>query len=228
MFAETLEWAPSESTTILIVALAVFLGDWINGWAKGAGLLLPGFLSAMLAGVVLTNLADWTRLRLDFEPIQKGGEVALNLFLVLSLMSVKLIAVAAILGPLAVNVLLQIAVIVAIAYFALFRLLGRNYEGGDGVRLPWLRHILDARRDGYHGRGLAPLRSGAEGVPADHAGGVVLRRPCECPRGEGIPGAADVQRGAAGRCRLTQRTPTISMASSTAGADRCRAGTNYR
>ncbi|MEE1658282.1 sodium/glutamate symporter [Microvirga sp. CF3062] len=120
-------------STILVIAIAVLLGDRINAWAKDAGLLLPGFLSAMLAGVLLTNLADWSRLRLQFGPIQKGGEVALNLFLVLSLMGTKLITVAAILGPLVVNVLLQIAVIVAIAYFALFRLLGRDYEAAVTV-----------------------------------------------------------------------------------------------
>jgi ESS family glutamate:Na+ symporter len=48
-------------------------------------------------------------------------------------MGTKLIAVAAILGPLVVNVLLQIAVIVAIAYFLLFRLLGRDYEAAVTV-----------------------------------------------------------------------------------------------
>ncbi|TGP24900.1 MULTISPECIES: sodium/glutamate symporter [unclassified Mesorhizobium] len=143
-FAEPQKEAPGASqegrgnlesilATILIVAVSVFLGDKLNSWAKGAGLLLPGFLSAMLAGVFLTNLADWTRIRLDSDPIQKGGEVALNLFLVLSLMSTKLIAVAAILGPLFVNVLLQIVVIVAIAYFVLFRLLGRDYEAAVTV-----------------------------------------------------------------------------------------------
>jgi ESS family glutamate:Na+ symporter len=120
-------------STILIIAISVLLGDRINAWAKDAGLLLPGFLSAMLAGVFLTNLADWSRLRLQFGPIQKGGEVALNLFLVLSLMGTKLIAVAAILGPLLVNVLLQIVAIVAIAYFVLFRLLGRDYEAAVTV-----------------------------------------------------------------------------------------------
>jgi ESS family glutamate:Na+ symporter len=120
-------------STILVIAITVLLGDRINAWAKNAGLLLPGFLSAMLAGVFLTNLADWSRLRLQFGPIQKGGEVALNLFLVLSLMGTKLIAVAVILGPLVVNVLLQIVVIAAIAYFVLFRLLGRDYEAAVTV-----------------------------------------------------------------------------------------------
>ena len=65
-------------STVLMVAISVFLGDQLNAWAKDAGLLLPGFLSAMLAGIVLTNLADWFRSDLEFEPIQKGGEVALQ------------------------------------------------------------------------------------------------------------------------------------------------------
>ncbi|WP_426129312.1 sodium/glutamate symporter [Pararhizobium sp. PWRC1-1] len=43
-------------------------------------------------------------------------------------MGTKFIAVAAILAPLLVYVMLQIVVIVAIAYFILFRLLGRDYK----------------------------------------------------------------------------------------------------
>lgn len=120
-------------STVLMIAISVFLGDSINAWAKDAGLLLPGFLSAMLAGILLTNLADWFRFRLEFEPIQKGGEVALSLFLVLSLMGTKLIVIGDILAPLVVNVVLQIIMIVALAYFVLFRLLGRDYDAAVAV-----------------------------------------------------------------------------------------------
>jgi ESS family glutamate:Na+ symporter len=185
-------------STILMVAISVFLGDKINAWAKDAGLLLPGFLSAMLAGILLTNLADWWRLRLEFEPIQKGGEVALNLFLVLSLMGTKLIAVGAVLGPLVVNLLLQIVVIMAIAYFVLFRLLGRDYDAAVAVGgFLGFGIFLHARRDGDHGRGRAPLWPRAQGVPADHVGRVVLRRCRECPGCKGAPCLADVRDGIA-------------------------------
>lgn len=120
-------------SSILVIAISVYLGDQLNIWAKSAGILLPGFLSAMLAGIVMTNLADVFRFRLEFEPIQKGGEVALNLFLVLSLMGTKLAAIGAILTPLAINLALQILAIALVAYFILFRLLGRNYDAAVAV-----------------------------------------------------------------------------------------------
>lgn len=115
-------------STVLVFALAVYIGERLNMWARDLGLLLPGFLSAMLAGVAITNLADVVRYKLDFAPIEKCGAVALQLFLVMALMSISLISVAAILVPLAVNVAVQVAVTVAVAYFLLFRLLGKDYD----------------------------------------------------------------------------------------------------
>jgi ESS family glutamate:Na+ symporter len=114
--------------SLFVIALSVYLGEQLNDIARDAGLLLPGFLSAMIAGVVITNLADLFKYRLAFEPIETGGAVALQLFLVIALMATPLISVAQIIVPLAINVVIQVGVTVAIAYFVLFRLLGRDYE----------------------------------------------------------------------------------------------------
>jgi ESS family glutamate:Na+ symporter len=111
-----------------VLALAVLMGEKLNQYAREAGFLLPGFLSAMIAGVVITNLADIIKHPLEFGPIEKGGAVALQLFLVIALMSTPLISVAVILVPLMLNVAIQVMVTVAIAYFVLFRLLGRDYD----------------------------------------------------------------------------------------------------
>lgn len=115
-------------TTVFLILLAVSIGEHLNAWAAHAGLLLPGFLSAMIAGVIITNLADAVGYKLDFAPIEQGGALALQLFLVMALMSTPLISVAEILVPLMLNVVIQVAVTVAIAYFILFRLLGRDYD----------------------------------------------------------------------------------------------------
>lgn len=113
---------------MFVILLAVGIGDQLNGLAAQAGLLLPGFLSAMIAGVIITNVADAMGYRLDFAPIEQGGALALQLFLVMALMSTPLISVAAILVPLVLNVAIQVVVTVSIAYFILFRLLGRDYD----------------------------------------------------------------------------------------------------
>jgi ESS family glutamate:Na+ symporter len=115
-------------TTVFLIALSVMVGEQLNVLAAQAGLLLPGFLSAMIAGVVITNVADAVGYKLDFAPIEQGGAVALQLFLVMALMATPLISVAAILVPLMLNVVVQVAVTIMIAYFVLFRLLGRDYD----------------------------------------------------------------------------------------------------
>jgi len=114
--------------SLLMVTVSVYLGEIINGWAAAGGLMLPGFLTAMLAGIVLTNAADALRRPLDLEPVAMGGEIALNLFLAMSLMSTPLLAIAAIIGPLLLNAAVQVLVILAVAYFIVFRLLGRDYD----------------------------------------------------------------------------------------------------
>jgi glutamate:Na+ symporter, ESS family len=119
--------------TLLILSIVVMLGEMLNDWARGKGLIMPGFLTAMLAGVVLANIVDVLRYRLDSTLIEKAGDIALNLFLVISLMSVKLATVAAILAPLAINLALQLALALAIGYFVLFRLLGRDYDAAVSV-----------------------------------------------------------------------------------------------
>ena len=114
--------------TLLMVAVAVYLGEIINGWAAAGGVMLPGFLTAMLAGIALTNAADALRWPLDLQPVAMGGEIALNLFLAISLMGTPLLAIAAIIGPLLLNTAVQILLILAVAYFVVFRLLGRDYD----------------------------------------------------------------------------------------------------
>jgi ESS family glutamate:Na+ symporter len=114
--------------SVFVIGLSLYIGEHLNDLARGLGLLLPGFLSAMVAGVLITNLADVFRLKLAFAPIERGGAIALQLFLVIALMATPLISVAQIILPLAINVAIQVGITVAVAYFVLFRLLGRDYD----------------------------------------------------------------------------------------------------
>lgn len=114
--------------TMLLIAVAVGIGQRLNEWAVQANLLLPGFLTAMLGGVLISNLSDLFGKKLDMRPIENGGEWALQLFLVMSLMSLRLWTLAVAAGPLLLNVVLQIAVTTLVAVGILFRLLGRDNE----------------------------------------------------------------------------------------------------
>ena len=119
--------------SFLFITASVLIGMSFNSWARGAGLVLPGFLTAMLAGVLITNVADLVGKKIDFAPIERDGEFALQTFLVMFLMSLKLWTLGGAVVPLVVNVALQVAVTASIAYFVLFRLLGRDYDAAITV-----------------------------------------------------------------------------------------------
>ena len=95
--------------------------------------MLPGFLTAMLAGVAITNLADAIGAKIDFAPIERGGEIALQAFLVMYLMSLKLWTLGAAIGPLMANVAIQVLVTALIGVLLLFRWLGRDYDAAVTV-----------------------------------------------------------------------------------------------
>ena len=113
---------------LLLIFLAVALGERLNVWASHLGLVLPGFLTAMLAGVAITNVADATGAELEFAPIERNGEIALQVFLAISLMSLKLWTIADAVPPLLTNVAAQVTVTTAVALLVLFPLLGRDYD----------------------------------------------------------------------------------------------------
>jgi ESS family glutamate:Na+ symporter len=114
--------------TLLLLFVSVALGDLLNRWGTTAGVVLPGFLTAMLGGVLITNLADLAKVRLEMAPIERGGEIALRAFLVMYLMSLKLWTVGAAITPLSLNVAAQVAVTAILAVAVLFPLLGRDYD----------------------------------------------------------------------------------------------------
>ena len=128
--------APPIATIMLVLLLivgAVIAGDAANQWARGAGLTLPGFLTAMLAGVAITNLGDAFGAKLDLAPVERGGEIALQAFLVMYLMSLKLWTLSAAFTPLLVNVAVQVLVTVLVGTVILFRWLGRDYDAAVTV-----------------------------------------------------------------------------------------------
>lgn len=129
--------APASISTVirvlLVIVVAILMGDAANNWAREGGMVLPGFLTAMLAGVLITNVADAIGINMDLPPIERGGEIALQVFLVMYLMSLKLWTLGAAIGPLMANVAIQVVVTVLIGVLVLFRWLGRDYDAAVTV-----------------------------------------------------------------------------------------------
>ena len=133
--AKSVQAAPIATVmlTLLLIVAAVLAGAAINDWARSAGFVLPGFLTAMLVGVAITNFGDMLGVRMDFAPIERGGEIALQAFLVMYLMSLKLWLLGSGIGPLLANVAVQVVITTLIGVLLLFRWLGRDYDAAVTV-----------------------------------------------------------------------------------------------
>lgn len=132
--------APSESSAeetyslalalrvMLVIAVCLSLGEVLNRWLFDNDIKLPGFLTAMLVGIVITNLADRYRRPLPGSVFDKVGEISLQLFLAMSLMSMDLSSLAASFGTISVVLMIQILVITLFAALVIFRVMGGDYD----------------------------------------------------------------------------------------------------
>ncbi|MHC4949320.1 MAG: sodium/glutamate symporter [Planctomycetota bacterium] len=114
--------------TIFALAICIAVGDWINRWLFSAGVMLPGFLTAMVVGIILTNVADLFRVRTSRASVDTIGDVALQIFLSMSLMSMQLASLKEAAGPIVLVLFCQMVVISVFAVFVVFRLMGRDYD----------------------------------------------------------------------------------------------------
>lgn len=114
--------------TLLLLAICVWIGAELNELLRERGTVLPGFLTAMAVGIMLTNLADWRGRPVDPPTLNLFNDVSLHLFLAMSLMSMQLTQLAGSLGGVLVLLVLQVVLTVAFAIFVIFRLCGRDYD----------------------------------------------------------------------------------------------------
>jgi ESS family glutamate:Na+ symporter len=93
------------------------------------GVTLPAYIGAMLVAAVIRNLDDAVGvIRLSQRTIDDLGGTALSLFLVMALMTLRLWDLVGVALPLAIMLVLQVAVIALIAATIVHRLMGRDYE----------------------------------------------------------------------------------------------------
>lgn len=115
-------------TALLVLAICVVLGSLVNEFLSNKGFLLPGFLTSMLVGIIITNLADIADIEIQPATIEKFGEVSLNVFLSMSLINMKLWTLAEAAAPIFLVLVAQVLVMTAFAVFVVFQFTGRNYD----------------------------------------------------------------------------------------------------
>jgi glutamate:Na+ symporter, ESS family len=114
---------------MIVLAVAMGLGSILSRWFTDMELTLPAYIGAMMVASVLRNIDDATGwLKIDPAAMDFVGGFALNIFLVVALMDLKLWQLAGQALPLFVILAAQVVVIAAFALTASFRLMGRDYD----------------------------------------------------------------------------------------------------
>lgn len=115
--------------TIMIAAFAMGLGSIVSYYFQSIGWTLPAYIGAMIIGALLRNMDDKTRWFRINQPIMDFvGGIALNIFLIVALMDLKLWELVHLAIPLAAILLTQVILVVLFALTVSYRLMGKDYQ----------------------------------------------------------------------------------------------------
>jgi ESS family glutamate:Na+ symporter len=121
--------AASLINTLFVVLLCLAGGKVLVGLMAGTGFILPDFVFSLLLGVVIRNATSFTRsFRMSDATVDVVGNVALSLFLVMALMTMRLLDLVNLAGPLLVILAAQTVAVALYAALVTFRVMGRNYD----------------------------------------------------------------------------------------------------
>ncbi|MEQ1582052.1 MAG: sodium/glutamate symporter [Steroidobacteraceae bacterium] len=114
---------------LVAVLTAMWAGFWISKGFAAVGATLPAYIGAMLAAALLRNIDDMTGwFGLSQKIIDEIGSIALSLFLVMALMTLKLWDLAGLAAPLVVILLAQVLLVALVCLWPVFQVMGRDYE----------------------------------------------------------------------------------------------------
>jgi glutamate:Na+ symporter, ESS family len=114
---------------LVLLAVAVGAGAWVSAGLQGLGMTLPAYIGAMIVAACIRNFDDGTgMIGMSQRTMDDLGDVALTLFLVMALMTLRLWELAGVVVPLFIILVVQIALVVALCIVAIPPLMGRDYD----------------------------------------------------------------------------------------------------
>ena len=115
---------------VVVVLLCMAIGSYISTLiGKLIKMDFPSYVGAMFVAVVVRNVNEKTHMyNFSFSLVDGIGNVMLNLYLSLALMTLKLWELSGLIGGVLLVVACQVVFMIIIAYFVVFRILGSNYD----------------------------------------------------------------------------------------------------
>jgi glutamate:Na+ symporter, ESS family len=114
---------------LLVCLTCIGAAHFVHQLMKDTGILLPDFLWALLIGMVVRNLATLFGIEgVNDRAAQAVGGVSLSLFLIMALMSMRILDLATLAGPMLLIIVVNALVTAAFAYFITGRVMGNDYD----------------------------------------------------------------------------------------------------
>ena len=115
---------------VVVILLCMAIGSYISTLiGKLIKMDFPSYVGSMFVAVIVRNINEKTHTyNFNFSLVDGIGNVMLNLYLSLALMTLKLWELSGLIGGVLLVVACQVLFMIIIAYFVVFRILGSNYD----------------------------------------------------------------------------------------------------
>ena len=117
-----------KNVAVIFICMAV--GTQISNWiGKLINMSFPAYVGSMFVAMLVRNLNEkfhWYNF--SFPLVDGIGDVMLNLYLSMALMSLDLYQLLNLIGPVLLIVACQVVMLSLLCYFVVFRILGKNYD----------------------------------------------------------------------------------------------------
>jgi len=115
---------------VVVILVCMAIGSYISTLiGKLINMDFPSYVGAMFMAVIVRNINEKTHsYNFNFSLVDGIGNVMLNLYLALALMTLKLWELSGLIGGVLLVVACQVIFMILIAYFVVFRVLGANYD----------------------------------------------------------------------------------------------------
>ncbi|QJA08375.1 sodium/glutamate symporter [Romboutsia sp. CE17] len=114
----------------LIVLLCMTIGDFLTNLIYNiTDITLPNVVCSMFIAVVIRNLNDkFNIIKIDLQLLDFLSELSLGMFLTMALMSIDLLKLSNLFGPILFIIFCQVIFIVWFSIFICFKVLGKNFD----------------------------------------------------------------------------------------------------
>lgn len=114
---------------VIVIGICVGVGNVLSAAIQKTGVILPAYIGAMIVGAVVRNCDDaFGFARISQAGVDACGKVALYLFIVMALVTLRLWELASLALPMIAILAAQVAFCWMMCVTLCYRAMGRNYE----------------------------------------------------------------------------------------------------